>query len=239
MLDHLTSQASVRKLRLFEVACCRRIWKFITDAQCRAVVEITERSADAPVDEEAVLALNYDALTDDCGGPGEPQRMAYMVAGHVGYSFVRVIHGLPPFTDAQGLPFPLGDWHDAVGAAEGAALVIALSRGARTTSQARDVAEEALQSQLLRDLFGDPFRLVPEIRPEWLRWNGGALGTLAQSAYAERTLPEGTLDAALLALLADALEDAGCTDAELLGHLRGPGPHVRGCWAVDLILGTE
>jgi hypothetical protein len=40
-----------------------------------------------------------------------------------------------------------------------------------------------------------------------------------------------------LPLLADALEDAGCTDAELLGHLRGPGPHVRGCWAVDLVQG--
>jgi hypothetical protein len=37
----------------------------------------------------------------------------------------------------------------------------------------------------------------------------------------------------------DALERAGCTDAELLGHLRGPGPHVRGCWAVDLVLGKS
>jgi hypothetical protein len=45
------------------------------------------------------------------------------------------------------------------------------------------------------------------------------------------------LDAAGLAVLADALEDAGCTDAELLGHLRRPGPHVRGSWALDLITG--
>jgi hypothetical protein len=42
-----------------------------------------------------------------------------------------------------------------------------------------------------------------------------------------------------LPLLADALEDAGCTDDELLGHLRAPGPHVRGCWAVDLVLGKS
>ena len=42
-----------------------------------------------------------------------------------------------------------------------------------------------------------------------------------------------------LPLLADALEDAGCTDADLLGHLRSPGPHVRGCWAVDLVLGKS
>jgi hypothetical protein len=40
-------------------------------------------------------------------------------------------------------------------------------------------------------------------------------------------------------VLADALEDAGCSDAGLLGHLRSPGPHVRGCWALDLVLGKE
>jgi hypothetical protein len=45
------------------------------------------------------------------------------------------------------------------------------------------------------------------------------------------------LDTVRLAVLADALEEAGCADPDLLGHLRGPGPHVRGCWAVDLLLG--
>jgi hypothetical protein len=59
---------------------------------------------------------------------------------------------------------------------------------------------------------------------------------IACGAYEERRLPEGTLDPARLAVLADALEDAGCTEIELLGHLRGPGPHVRGCWALDLVL---
>ena len=39
-----------------------------------------------------------------------------------------------------------------------------------------------------------------------------------------------------LPILADALEDAGCTSPELLDHLRGPGPHVLGCWALDLLL---
>jgi hypothetical protein len=42
-----------------------------------------------------------------------------------------------------------------------------------------------------------------------------------------------------LAVLADALEDAGCTDAEILSHCRSPGPHVRGCWVVDEILGKK
>ena len=62
---------------------------------------------------------------------------------------------------------------------------------------------------------------------------------LARVAYDQRELPSGTLDVARLAVLADALEEAGCTDADLLGHLRGPGPHARGCWAVDLLLGKS
>ena len=61
--------------------------------------------------------------------------------------------------------------------------------------------------------------------------------SLAHAAYDERTLPSGHLDPARLAVLSDALEDAGCTDAAVLGHLRGPGPHVRGCHVLDLLLG--
>jgi hypothetical protein len=55
--------------------------------------------------------------------------------------------------------------------------------------------------------------------------------------YEDRKMPEGTLDNARLAILADALLDAGCSDEDLIQHLRSPGPHVRGCWAVDRILG--
>jgi hypothetical protein len=90
---------------------------------------------------------------------------------------------------------------------------------------------------LLRELIGNPFRPTPAVNAAWLAWHDGAVPQLARAAYEERRLPSGHLDPARLAVLADALEDAGCADAELLGHLRGPGPHVRGCWAVDLILG--
>jgi hypothetical protein len=61
----------------------------------------------------------------------------------------------------------------------------------------------------------------------------------AQAAYDERHLPAGTLDNVRLAILADALEEAACTSEEMLSHLRGPGPHVRGCWPVDLCLGRS
>ena len=62
---------------------------------------------------------------------------------------------------------------------------------------------------------------------------------LAQAAYDQRHMPGGTLDDGRLAVLADALEEAGCTDAGVLNHLRGPGPHVRGCWVIDLCLGKS
>ena len=55
---------------------------------------------------------------------------------------------------------------------------------------------------------------------------------LARTIYDDRRFD-------LLPILADALEEAGCGDAEILAHCRGPGPHVRGCWAVDLVLGKE
>jgi hypothetical protein len=64
----------------------------------------------------------------------------------------------------------------------------------------------------------------------WLAANGGAARNLAAAIYAEQAFDR-------LPILADALEDAGCTERAILDHLRGPGPHVRGCWALDLVLG--
>jgi hypothetical protein len=60
---------------------------------------------------------------------------------------------------------------------------------------------------------------------------------LAQAAYEERELHSGALDPARLSVLADALEEAGCTGPDILNHCRRPGVHVRGCWVVDLLLG--
>jgi hypothetical protein len=90
----------------------------------------------------------------------------------------------------------------------------------------------------LRELLGTPFRPVT-ISPAVLTWNDAVVVRLAQAAYEERQLSTGTLDDSRLAVLADALEEAGCTSEEILSHLRGPGPHVRGCWAVDLCLGKS
>jgi hypothetical protein len=91
--------------------------------------------------------------------------------------------------------------------------------------------------ELFREVYGHPFGPRPAIDAAWLAWNGGLLKKLAEAAYAERSLPQGLLDSARLAVVGDALEESGCTDAGLLGHLRGPGPHVRGCFVLDALLG--
>jgi hypothetical protein len=97
-------------------------------------------------------------------------------------------------------------------------------------------AERAAQAGLLREVFGNPFRPPPRLARPLLTWHGGAVPKLAQAIYEERSLPSGHLDAARLAVLADMLEEAGSTDAVLLGHLRSARPHSRGCFAVDAVL---
>jgi hypothetical protein len=72
-----------------------------------------------------------------------------------------------------------------------------------------------------------------------LAWDGGTVVRLAQAAGDQRAEPKGLLDAIRLSVLADALEDAGGADPGLISHLRSPEPHVRGCWAVDLILAKD
>jgi hypothetical protein len=84
-------------------------------------------------------------------------------------------------------------------------------------------------SGVFRDIFGNPFRPVA-VDPTWLTWNCDTVVKLAQGIYDDRRFED-------LPILADALEEAGCQAQSILDHLRSPGPHVRGCWPLDLILG--
>jgi hypothetical protein len=80
-------------------------------------------------------------------------------------------------------------------------------------------------------MVGNPFRPVT-INPVWLAWNDGTVQKIAQGIYEERAFDR-------MPILADALEESGCTNADILYHCRLPGEHVRGCWVVDLVLGKE
>jgi hypothetical protein len=92
-------------------------------------------------------------------------------------------------------------------------------------------AEKLLQCAVLRDIFGNPFRPAV-IDLSWLTWNGGTVRQLAEVVCEEGRFAD-------LPILADALEEAGCTEQDILDHCRQPGEHVRGCWVVDLLLGKE
>jgi len=90
--------------------------------------------------------------------------------------------------------------------------------------------ESVYQCDLLRCVFGNLFPPSPSVSPAVLAWNDATVCRIAEGIYEKRAFDR-------LPILADALLDAGCDDDELLSHCRSEGPHIRGCWAVDLILG--
>jgi hypothetical protein len=133
--------------------------------------------------------------------------------------------GSSPFGSAVGELISSAVW---VCAGRARAVVVDIVRHSGLSTRE---AEWRRQCALLRCVFGNPY-----YAPDWdsgcLKWNGGVVAHLATSIYEERAFER-------LPLLADALEDAGCGDRELIGHLRQPGPHCRGCWPLDLALGKE
>jgi hypothetical protein len=103
-----------------------------------------------------------------------------------------------------------------------------------TTRTAAFVALKAgkiIQADLFRDIFGNPFHPII-LDPYWFTWNDRTIPRLAQAIYDDRAFDR-------LPILADALEEAGCTDAAILDHCRQSGVHARGCWLVDLLLGKS
>lgn len=91
--------------------------------------------------------------------------------------------------------------------------------------------ELTAQAALLRDIVGSPYRSV-RANPDWSNWHNATIPKIAAAIYADRAFGN-------LPILADALEEAGCDNADILAHCRSGGEHVRGCWVVDLILGKS
>lgn len=281
---------SDRKLRLFAVACCRQVWEGkkcaacdgdglstgppecrpcrrcsgtgkvgdLTDARSRRAVEVAEKYADGEAS-----AAEVTAAQDAADALRREQRDGWEFDNELAY---RCLGGVRMLTENAGLP-----------------------RWFSVSTKLR-----AVQADLLREVFGNPFRPLrfcecdPEfgiinciLRPcrglpcHWCDMVRGRVYSLARVAYDDRDPATGHLSPARLAVLADALEEAGCREEALLRHLRArpdepsgcprcewtgrlqipalprgwqycphcsqcpTGPHVRGCWAVDLLLGRE
>jgi hypothetical protein len=210
MLEYLRGGAiTARKRRLFACGCCRLIWPLLVSAEWRRAVEIAAQVADG----RATDAERRVAVTD-----AEPWRGCFTDPP------LELLHP----TDRDVVHHPTeaarrATYHDASHANTVAAAVHAAIA---------DAAIRPRQAALLRELVGNPFRRPVSPDLQRLGPTNSSVREVAAAAYESREVLR-------LAILADALEDAGCTDAELLGHLRGPGPHVRGCWAVDLVLGKR
>ena len=226
MLEFVRYTASDRKLRLFAVACCRRIWGWLADERNRMAVEAAERYADGATHKKALAVARSNA--------------AAVITGFV-----------PPGSSVEGrkvLAAAQAARHVARPTGKRSALADDVRKAAESSLMAemigrlsRLIRPECLlpRSNLLRCIFGNPFRPSAPLPHAVLAWNDGTVRRMAEAIYEERRMPGVTLDSARLSILADALLDAGSDDEELIGHCRQPGPHFRGCWGVDRLLGKE
>lgn len=206
-----------RRWLLFNCACSRRVWHLLGKGG-RKFLETVEQYADAqpPPTRTVLWEWEKKARQEPFDSPWlNPDHRACIAASNAASSVKREDNST----------------------AEEAAIAIArlAPRGSKDTAKA---AEQAVQCVILRDIFGNPFRPAPH-SPAWLTWNAATVPRLAHAAYDERILPAGTLNNTRLLILADALEEAGCTDEQILTHLRSDGEHYRGCWVIDLLLGKS
>jgi hypothetical protein len=232
-----------RKCRLFAVACCRAVWGLLVDERSRAAVEVAERHADgAATDEElrvAAAAANqaHDEMFRVLGKVGSSVEWAAAFAADANPLFAaknvtwavthpRVLEEGGPRHDSAD---PVRHTPCTVTMRTGL-LALALGKWQVNTVEKSEPtgAEHAVQVALIRDIFGNPFRPAT-LDPAWC---SSTTTQLAAGIYDERAFDR-------LPILADALEEAGCADPDILAHCRGPGPHVRGCWVVDLLLGKS
>jgi hypothetical protein len=205
-----------RQRRLFAVACCRRWLQDMLDPESRRAVEVAEDYADGLAAREA-LEASYRAAQ-----AAAMRRLALCLADKESEAgSLWTVWGLE---HAAQLACASSGMEDAGGEI--------LTRISQLSDKNRLDQEKRTQCALIRDIFGNPFRPQPSIDASWLSWNDGTVSKLAQAIYDDRAFDH-------LPILADALEEAGCINTDLLEHCRQPGEHVRGCWVVDLVLGKR
>ena len=216
MLGFLRDKASDRKLRLFACACCRRVWHLLYDERSRKAVEVGEKFSDGLISNEEAIDVLQRLHTRLAELEGD-----FRLQAEVALDCCRT----GPFSAALETAwrterlqvvtacFP-DDWFSE-----------------KSTATRVETQEEVkgIQTQLLHCIFG-PLRFRPvTLNPAW---QTASVLSLAQSIYDQRQFEN-------MSILADALEDAGCDNGEVLTHCRQLGEHVKGCWCIDRILGKK
>jgi hypothetical protein len=224
MLDQFRNKAELRKFQLFACACCRQITalcesrakEFMEDSQIVYALEFIETAID-----------DHRVLSHLARVRGNARKAARERRG-------RIVNEV--FAAGQTVDFAIDTLEFATNSAVHnlacntaryavytQSIVPAGDPDLRRASQAK-----MKQVHLVRDIFGNPFRPVT-LDHAWLT---GDVFAIAEAIYADRAFDR-------MPILGDALEDAGCANADILDHCRLPGEHVRGCWVVDLLLAKK
>ena len=220
MLRFLGDKVSDRKLRLFAVVCCRRIWHLLSDKRSRSALEnaevLAEKQTTTPSEWQPLRLEAWSAEYELHGGTDlQADHAATVVKDVVSYrrtsEELKILAGSTSWTTAHILD------------------------GFHVPSFK---TENIAQTVFIRCIFGNPFRMGI-IAPGILTWHDSTIPRLAQAIYEERQMPAGTFDPARMNILADALLDAACDNEDIITHCRSDKPHVRGCWALDWILGKS
>ncbi|HEY1067634.1 MAG TPA: hypothetical protein VGE52_16035 [Pirellulales bacterium] len=220
MLGMLPRPPSERKLRLVCCASVRRFGDHLAEFEIsRRAIEMAESLADGECDPRDAALTETDAERA-ARAIDEPKRRRVPSAAHLCLRPMNIgrasfVLGFCADSVYRGNPWSTGTYN---------------SEGSDKLH-----AERLAQTRLLRDVFRNPEAANA------VDWEGRSetLLALAAVAYQQRLLPSGHIDPVILAVLADAVEECGCPDQEIAEHLRTAGPHVRGCWALDLVLGKS
>ena len=234
-LKSLSGRTSARKRGLFACACCRRVWPLLEKAN-RTAIKVAEQFSDGEASEQerdSAKMTGWEASRKFRTSP-------FGVEGLIAYSTAFAMSDAAPSYAAGAALCAAGidcssdvsQNYESIAAvcASGSTAYEAIRSGSVANKKSAwervDQQERIAQSQLLRDIFGNLFRSrsVEEC------WITPSVRSIAHFIYKGRAFDR-------LPILADALEEAGCTNADDLLHCRQPGEHVRGCWVIDLVLG--
>ncbi len=238
MLEYLGDRISKRQETLYVCGGLRVIWdRWLHHDSSRRAVEVAERWADGQATEDEIGHAAYRAEVPTFGFDFEPEHNRRRLQVMNGEYRVRQIKGVDAdecedlFTGGASDQEILADREEAVQFVNAAHIAYHVGH-----VNSQDLNEHLLDhiarqedwpcGWLVRDIVGNPFR--PEAFDP--AWRSETVVALASGIYAERAFDR-------MPILADALEEAGCDSADILSHCRGPGPHVRGCWVVDAVLG--
>jgi hypothetical protein len=216
MLSFLQGKISERKFRLFAAGCCRQLWGATADEATSAALAIVDQLAEAGTLRtwRGYVRVPAGQVVLDCGASDPLGPLS--VGGEDAVPKQVADSNIPTILKAM-----LGE------------LACRRMNPALLTHLLPFLTNAGLpavqQAILIRDIVR--YSLHPlRFRASWRTWNNGVCFKIAEGIYNERLFNQ-------LPILADALEEAGCAEPDILNHCRQPGEHVRGCWVLDALLG--